>query len=136
MLPRLVLAGFLLAHAAIHAGFLSPRPPASAGGPAWPFELSHSWILTPLGVQPERARVLGMALVAATIGGFALAAIAGLGLLPAAIWPPGAAVGAIASVALLLLFFHPWLVLGLVIDLGLLWAVLVGGWTPPTSALP
>jgi hypothetical protein len=28
----------------------------------------------------------------------------------------------------LVLFFHPWLVLGMAIDLVLLWAVLVNGW--------
>jgi len=130
MFPRLLLVAFLLCHAAIHASFLAPRPPATAGGPSWPFELGRSWILTPLGLQPDLTRVLGMALVAATIGGFALAAIAALGLLPSGLWPPAAAVGAIASVALLLLFFHPWLVLGIAIDLGLLWAVLVADWMP------
>jgi hypothetical protein len=31
---------------------------------------------------------------------------------------------------LLLLFFHPWLTLGIVIDVALLWAVLVAGWRP------
>jgi hypothetical protein len=33
MLVRLAIAGFLLAHAAIHIGFISPRPPVTAGGP-------------------------------------------------------------------------------------------------------
>ena len=136
MIPRLLFAGFLLAHGAIHASFLSPRPPATAGGPAWPFELARSWVLTPLGVQPETARLLGMALVAATAGAFALAALAATGLLPAELWGPTTAIGAVASLALLVLFFHPWLVLGLAIDLGLLWAVLVAGWTPEGSSIP
>jgi hypothetical protein len=128
--PRLLLAGFLLAHAAIHVGFISPRPPSTAGGPQWPFELSRSWALTPLGVDADLGRILGMALVAATLGGFAIAAIAALGFVPAAIWPAASAIGAIASIALLLLFFHPWLVLGVGIDLVLLWAVLVVRWGP------
>jgi hypothetical protein len=136
MLARLLLAAFLLAHAGIHASFLSPRRRATAGGPQWPFELGRSWILTPLGLQPELTRVLGMALVAATLGGFALAAIATVELLPPALWPPAAAVGAVASVALLLLFFHPFLVLGFVIDAALLWAVLVAGWTPQATTGP
>lgn len=135
MLPRLLLAAFLLGHAAIHASFLAPRPPATAGGPAWPFELGRSWILTPLGLQPDLTRIFGMALVALTVGGFALAVIAALGFMPAGLWPPAAAVGAIASLALLLLFFHPWLVLGIAIDLGLLWAVLVADWTPQGTAV-
>jgi hypothetical protein len=127
MLPRLLLAVFLLAHAAIHTGFIAPRP---ATGPQWPFELSRSWALNALGVDGEPARLIGKALVAATIGGFGLASLAALGVMPAAIWPGAAAVGAIASISVLLLFFHPWLVLGVAIDLLLLWALLVVRWAP------
>jgi hypothetical protein len=38
--------------------------------------------------------------------------------------------GAIASLGVLILFFHPWLVVGLAIDVLVLWAVLVAGWAP------
>jgi hypothetical protein len=127
---RLLLAGFLLAHAAIHAGFLSPRPQPAAGGPAWPFELSRSWLLTPLGFDGQIARLVGIALVAATVAGFALAAVATLGVLPAGLWAPAGVVGTVASLGLLLLFFHPWLVLGVGIDVVLLWALLAVRWTP------
>jgi hypothetical protein len=130
MIARLLFAAFLLAHGAIHASFLSSRPAATASGPAWPFELSRSWVLTPLGVPPETTRLLGMALMAATIAAFGLAALATAGFIPADLWAPASAAGALSSVALLVLFFHPWLVLGFVIDLGLLWAVLVAGWSP------
>jgi len=130
MLVRLVLAAFLLGHAAIHAGFISPRPTATAGGPPWPFALDSSWAFSALGVDPSISRLLGSALVAAVLGGFVLAALAALGILPAALWPAATAVGALFSVALLLLFFHPWLLLGLVIDVVILWAVLVVRWVP------
>lgn len=133
MLPRALFAAFLLAHAAIHAGFLAPRPPATAGGPPWPFELLRSWMLTPLGLQPEQTRLVGIALVAATIAAFAIATGVTAGLLPADLWAPASAAGAIASVVLLLLFFHPWLIVGVLIDVGLLWAVLVAEWTPQSS---
>jgi hypothetical protein len=130
MVPRLFLAAFLLAHGAIHASFLSPRPPATASGPTWPFELARSWLLTPLGVQPQTMRLLGMGLVAATIATFALSALATAGVIPAELWGPVSIAAAVASVVLLVLFFQPWLVLGVVIDLALLWAVLVAGWNP------
>jgi hypothetical protein len=136
MIPRLLIAALLLAHGAIHASFVSPRPPATPGGPLWPFELARSWLLTPLGVPAETTRLMGTALVVATIGAFALAALATTGLLPADLWAPASAAGAISSLALLVLFFHPWLVLGLAIDLGLLWAVLVAGWTPRGNPIP
>jgi hypothetical protein len=130
MITRLVLGAFLLAHGAIHLGFVSPRPPATADGPAWPFDLGRSWILGHLGLDGELARVLGMALIAVTIGGFALAALVAIGIAPAGIWPAAVAIGAVGSVAVLALFFHPWLVLGLAIDVALLWAVLVASWAP------
>lgn len=130
MTVRLLLVAFLLAHAAIHVSFLTRRPPATAGGPAWPFELERSWALSPLGIQPEVTRLLGVALVAATIAGFALAAGAVVGFLPSGLWAPVTAAGAVASLALLLIFFNPWFALGVLIDIGLLWAVLVAEWSP------
>ena len=74
--------------------------------------------------------LIGLVLVAATIGGFVLAAVGALALAPATAWTAGLLLGAIASLALLVLFFHPWLVLGVVIDLGILWAALVADWRP------
>lgn len=43
-------------------------------------------------------------------------------------------VGAGPSLAVLLLFFHPWLSLGVDIDLVLLWAVIAAGWSPVAVA--
>jgi hypothetical protein len=128
MFTKLLVAGFLVAHGLIHLGFVSSRPPATAGGPPWPFDLASSWILRPLGAGSEVTRRIGMALVAATIAGFALAGVALAASLPVSIWTAGVAVGALGSIALLVLFFHPWLVIGLAIDAVLLWAVLGRGW--------
>jgi hypothetical protein len=133
MIVKLALAGVLLAHAAIHAGYVS-RPPATAGGPAWPFDLAGSWVLGAMGVSSDVARLVGLALVAATAGGFAVAAVAALGVVPETLWAPAAVTGSIASIALLVIFFHPWLVLGLAIDLVILWAVLVARWSPASLA--
>jgi hypothetical protein len=130
MLGRLLVAGFLVGHAALHAGFVSPRPPAKPDAPRWPFDLERSWVLPRLGLRPEIGRRLGMALVAVTIGSYGLAAIATLGLLPASTWDATVVVGSLASLALLALFFHPWLVVGVAIDLLLLWVAMVAGWTP------
>ena len=115
---------------AIHVGFVSPRPAATATGPAWPFTLDSSWALTRLGVDDAAARMLGTALVAVTLGAFSLAAIASLGFLPTALWTVGAIVGALSSLALLGLFFQAWLVLGVAIDVAILWVVLIARWVP------
>jgi hypothetical protein len=130
VVPRLLLAVFLVAHGLVHLLFFSPPPPATAGGPTWPFALDRSWVLTPLGVGADMTRILGIALVALTIAGFALAAIVALGLLPSSLWVPAVAIGAVASLAVLGLFYRPWLTLGVAIDVVLLWAVLVQSWAP------
>lgn len=125
-----LIAAFLLAHGAVHATFLAPRPAATAGGPTWPFELGRSWLLGPLGLDAEATRMVGMALVALTIGVFALAAIAAIGVGPAVLWSAGVTIGAIGSIAVLGPYFSPWFVVGVGIDLVLLWAVLIQGWLP------
>ena len=134
LLIRLLISGFLLAHAAIHLAFVAPRPAATAGGPEWPFSLQQSWVLIRLRVQPATIHVLNLGLVGATFAGFALAAVAGLGVMPAALWSAGVTVGGLASLAVLVLTFHPWLALGVAIDLVMLGAVLIQGWTPDRLA--
>jgi hypothetical protein len=132
---RLLIAGLLLAHGLIHAGYLAPRPTATAGGPAWPFELGHSWLLGQLGAGSEVTRLVGVALVAATLAGFTLAALAAVGIGPVALWSGALTLGALASLGALVLFFHPWLVLGVAIDVFVLWAALVARWAPEGLAV-
>jgi sterol desaturase/sphingolipid hydroxylase (fatty acid hydroxylase superfamily) len=134
VLVRLMVAGLLLAHAAIHAGFVSRRPPVKPGAPPWPFDLGRSWLLARLGAPAGTVRVLGLALVAVTIGGYALAALATLGIIPAGSWGTTVVVGSIASLTILLVGFHPWLAAGIAIDLVLLWVALVAAWTPDLLA--
>jgi hypothetical protein len=131
MLTGLLVAGFLLAHGLIHVAFISPAPPATADGPAWPFATDDSWLVSALGVRPEVARILAMVLVAVTLAGFALAAVAAFGVAPG-LWVPAIAIGSIASLSLLIAFFDPWLVIGIGIDVVLLWATLIGGWRSET----
>ena len=129
-MTAIVVAGLLLGHALIHASYLAPEPAAKPGAPAWPFHLDRSWLLGPIGVDREVSRLLGIALVVVVIAAFALAAIGCLGVGPAWLWRIGVAFGAVASLAVLALYFHPWLVLGIGIDLGLLWLVVAGAWEP------
>ena len=105
----LLVAGFLLAHAAIHVGFIAPPPPATADGPAWPFATDRAWLVTRLGLDPALCAGSRLVLVAVTIAGYALAALTALGVLPAAIWPAAIAIGSVASLGLLAACFHPWL---------------------------
>jgi len=130
MVIKLVFGGFLLAHGLVHLLFLAPPPAETAGGPSWPFELGRSWALSPAGVGTDALRVLAIALIALLIGAYALAALTGLGIGPGSLWAPAITVGALASLALLGLFFRPWLSIGVAIDLVLLWLALQSGWVP------
>jgi hypothetical protein len=130
VLLRLLLAAFVFAHGAIHISYLTPRPPATASGPSWPFALDRSWVLSPLGVAPDAMRLLGIALAVVTLAAFTLAAASVLGFVSQALWTAAVGLGAASSISLLVLFFHPWLVLGMAIDLALLAAALVARWTP------
>jgi hypothetical protein len=134
MLIGLAIAAFLLAHAGIHVLFLSPPPPATADGPAWPFATASSWLVSRFGVGQDAVRDLAFALVAVIVGAFALAAIAAIGLATASLWLPAVVIGAMASIALLAICFHPWLILGVGIDVVLLYATLVAGWVPTSAS--
>ena len=130
MIPNLVVAAFLVGHAAVHAGFVSPKPPARPGAPVWPFDLGRSWLLDHVGAVRDALRPLGVALLLVTLVAFALAGGTVVGLLPPSLWAPLATAGACASLALLIVFFHRWLIIGVAIDALVLWSVLVAGWTP------
>jgi hypothetical protein len=133
MLPLVLFGAFLVGHALIHAGFVSPRPTA-AGGPPWPFALDHSWLLTPLGVAPQATQILGWALLLVMVAGYATAIAAMVGLVGGPAFKVGIVVGSSASLAVLALFFHPWLVVGIALDAALLFAILAARWTvtPPS----
>jgi len=126
-LPSFIAALLLIAHGLVHASFISPRPPDKPGAPQWPFDLSRSRVLTPLGLGSGASRGIGIGLLVVTVAGYVVAALALLGILPA-LFVPGIVAGSAASLVMLALFFHPWLVLGVVIDIVLLWAVLLNGW--------
>ena len=135
MVTNVLVASFLVAHAAIHLAFIAPSPPVTADGPAWPFTTNDSWLLERLGLDPAAKRVLAGTLVAAALIALAIAALAALGVVPVGLWVPALTVGAGASLMLLIVFFHPWLGLGIAIDVGLLWAGLLAGWVPGSSGL-
>ena len=135
MVIRLVIAGLLLAHALIHVAFLAPPPPATAGGPSWPFATDGSWVASRLGISAEAMRVLALALVGLTIAAFALAALVAIGVAQTVLWVPALTLGCAASIVLLVACFHPWLALGIAIDVALLWAALVAGWVAGESTV-
>jgi hypothetical protein len=130
VVTKIILMGVLLAHAAIHLLFLSPHPAIAAGGGPWPFEIGRSWALSPMGAGTDALRMVGIALIAVIFAGYALAGLSMFKLVPGGLWAPAIAIGSLASIALLGLFFHRYLVLGVGIDVVLLFVALISRWTP------
>ena len=129
-MPSVIVALFVLIHGAIHLCYLAPRSPATADGPIWPFTLDRSWVLLRADTPAEVMRLIGLALTSVTFAAFTLAAMSIAGVVPASLTAVALDLGAGSSIALLVLFFHPWLMLGLVIDITLLLAVTVAEWSP------
>jgi hypothetical protein len=128
---RIVFALFLAAHGLIHLSYLSPAPAAKPGAPSWPFEMSRSWLVTAMNVDPGVVRAIGSVMVIVAAAAFVLAGLSWLGLVvPRDWWPMLIGVGAVASLAVLVVFFHPWILLGFAIDAVLLWLAFVAGWMP------
>ena len=129
-----LLAAFLIGHGLVHVMFAIPQKavqPATAGGPQWAFGMDQSWLLSPMGATTGALRALGMALIAVTVVAFALAGLATIPLLlPATLWPALIVVASVASLGLMTMFFNPYLVIGVAIDLVLIWIALAAAWLP------
>lgn len=115
---QIVLGLLLVAHGLVHLMWFVPND-----DPAWPFSLDRSWL-------PSEAsrRTVGTALIALVVAAFALLGPAVWGV-PGlvSIWPALTIVGAVASAAILVIFWNRQLVLGVVIDVAL---VVVALWQP------
>ena len=105
---RFLLGAFIVAHGLLTA-FIWVSPP----NPDAPFSATRSWLL-----GEARALAVVVALVAAA--GFLLA---GVGVIADQAWWAGIGVGAGAAALLLMtLFFNPWLLAGIAISAGILYA--------------
>ena len=129
-----LLAGLLLAHGWVHVMFLFPAPDAAsatAGGLAYPFAMSRSWLISNAGLDAGLVRTVGVGVMIVTFAMFALAALATVGWIVPAGWWAGLVLGAAAtSTLMLVLFFSPALLLGFAINAALWWLVLATVWNP------
>lgn len=127
---KIVFAVFLFFHGLIHLGYFSPAP----ADQKYPFSLNQSWLAAVLGLDESVVHRLGRVLGIASVCGFALTGLATAGIaVPQTWWLPLTIVAAVASLAMLVVFWNNMLVVGIVIDLVLLVAVLGLGWRPLTA---
>ena len=133
---RIALALFIIAHGLVHAGLAAAPNPADPDSKPGAFftAVERSWLLRQLGLNTSTVRWVGIILVALSTLGFVLTGLGIFGVAGlSAIWRPVALLSACVSLLLLITFWHRWLPVGVLIDLG----VLVGFWTgwPPESVI-
>jgi hypothetical protein len=128
---NLLVGLLLLAHGLIHLSYVAPAPSPGAGRPEWPFDMAKSWLVTNLGMSAGLIRPLGTLLVVVVAVTLGAAGLATLGVLvPQEWWKTLVIAGAVLSAVTLAIFFHLWIVLGIVIDGVLLYLVVVQDWQP------
>jgi len=128
---KIVLAIFLIAHGLVHTILtLAPNPSDPDAKPVAFFTaMERSWLLPQLGLNASTVRWTGIILVSFSTLGFILA---GLGVLGVGglnmIWRTVAVVSATVSLLLLILFWHPWIIIGVLVDIAVLITLLWAKW--------
>jgi hypothetical protein len=117
---RWLLIGFLIAHGLVHVAIWAPKyDPEKAA-----FDASHSWLI---GDQRPLALVLAFAAAAIlVVAGIALWAHGGW-------WRPTAVVGLSVSTILLLLYFTPWYLIILPVNIALIVGIASMDWPAKTT---
>lgn len=130
---KILIVLFLIAHGLVHAGLAAapdPKDPEEKAG-AFFTSAKRSWLLPKFGLSPAMIQWIGIGLVSLATLGFVLA---GLGVFGVAgldtIWRTIAIISAATSLLLLILFWHRWLVVGVLIDLVILAEILWINWLP------
>lgn len=119
-----LVVGFLLVHGLLHLAVWLPHPDPRPDHPA-PFEPDHSRVLTAVHVEQQTTHQVAVVLAVATA---AVYVVSGL-----AVWiglPSAAAIVALAAViglAMKVLYFDPWLLIGIGLDAMVLTSA-VAGW--------
>jgi len=137
---RIAIALFLIAHGFIHFSLTTVPVPApdALRTPFWPGwwrnAIDPLWLASRVGLSDNMVRILGSMLWVTVLAGFTLA---GLGLMGVpglnSLWQSAAIFGTIASLLLLVFYWHPWLVMGVLINLVVL-ASIWGRW--PVALFP
>ena len=132
---KILLAIFLIAHGLVHSGLAVAPNPADPNAKAGAFftTVERSWLLSQMGLSGTAVRWIGICLVVLSTLGFIFAGLGILGLVGLSeIWRTVAMISAGLSMLLLILFWHPWLPIGVLINIGTLIALLWAKWPSQT----
>ena len=128
---KLALAIFLIAHGLVHVGLAAAPNPADPNGKPGAFftAVERSWLLPQLGLSGTAVHWIGIILVTLSTLGFILAGLGIFGIVGlTAIWRTVAIISAGISLLLLIAFWHPWLPVGVLINIVTLVALLFTNW--------
>ncbi len=128
---RTLIGIFLIAHGLVHSGLAAapiPNDPSSKPGAFFTAPTRSRW-LSRIGMSEASIRIVGLTLVGLATLIFLLTGLGVFGI-PGlqAIWQTLAIVAAIFSLLLLGLFWHSWLVVGVILDLGILVSSFLALW--------
>lgn len=117
-----LVVGFLMLHGLLHLAVWLPKPAPRPDKPP-PFEPDHSALLTEAHVQQRTVHRLAVWLAATAA---VLYGIAGLAVAVGSSWAvPLAVLAGTVGIAIKLVFFHPWLLVGIALDVLVLSSALV-----------
>ena len=129
---KTIVAIFLILHGLTHSILaMVPSPNTPNAGVATFFPGLGSWLLTGLGLSESASKPIAIVLsVIATIG-FVAAGLALFGILvPFDWWRILAIASAVVSLLLVVIFWDPYLIVGLLIDAKVLVTLLFTKWSP------
>ena len=130
---KTALAIFIIAHGLVHAILaVAPNPADPNAKPLAFFTATErSWLLPQLGMNAATIQWVGIILVGLSTLGFVLTGLGVFGMVGLSmIWRTVAIISAGFSLLLLITFWHPWLPVGVLIDIVTLVALLVLNWPP------
>lgn len=130
---KTALAIFIVAHGLVHAILaVAPNPADPNAKPLAFFTATErSWLLPQLGMNAATIQWVGIILVGLSTLGFVLTGLGVFGMVGLSmIWRTVAIISAGFSLLLLITFWHPWLTVGVLIDIGTLVALLTINWPP------
>jgi hypothetical protein len=122
---RVAFGVFLVLHALVHSVWLVPPP----DDPKYPFTLDSSRVLS--GATAGTLRAIGLTLVVTALVAFLLAGLGVLGVAGlSSVWRIAAGAGAMASLALVIVFWNSYFVAGPLLNAGVLVAAFTD-WPQP-----
>ncbi|MBI5955304.1 MAG: hypothetical protein HY865_26915 [Chloroflexi bacterium] len=133
---RILFAIFLIAHGLMTMSLATVPVPAQGAlrtpyFPAWwRSNVDDAWPAMRIGLNPPLVRTVGWLLWLVILALFVAAGVGLLGLPGlAGIWQTLALIAAVLSLILLAFYWHPWLVVGVLLNIGIVGGVYLGWFT-------